>query len=455
MRRPKKTAVEIKTAADTANTALSFVAGGQAALGVFKAAQTIRTTAKMYQAGTLGYRTADYILRTQGKNIVQGVINGGFSIGDGVMGILTNPTVSNAFGPDAQANLNTAKTIWSGLSIAKGLTFDGYCLLTIKDAFTGQGKVIISNLTDFTKTTVDTTGHVISILQNNNGEVVQAVQRPEVPLGEAVKNDLVYQRITPETMLPKGSYETRDENDVASSFTVTASSSATMLPNLKDDDRLIDASGDIKALEPPPYEHYCGWEVDFSNLEVIDLGDLLYYRNTAKQKHGPFYQWLDNSRAELYISQCYYEDLRHGSYTSWHGAYAGGIKAFQYYYNMDVLHGPYTKWHDNGVKALAGTYESGYMNGLWTVWRETGVKEYEGNYSGDKQDGLWTWWFENGNKRLEEQYVLGKNHGSYTRGHDDGTLEREGQFTDGTASGIWTYYNQDGSCWYRWETRTP
>ena len=447
----EKTAEEIKAAADTANTALSFVAGGQAALGVFKAAQTIHTTAKMFQAGTLGYRTADYILRTQGKNIVQGVINGGFSIGDGIMGVLTNPAVEGAFGSDWQANLNTAKTVWSGLSIAKGLTYDGYCLLSVKDAFTGQGKLIISNLTDFTKTAIDTTGQVISILQNDAGGFVQAVQRPENPFGESVINDVVYKRLSPETMLPNGDYVAKDENETERSFTVTASKVTTLLPNLSGDDLLINESGDIKEVEPPPYEHCCGWDVDFTGLTVYDYGSVLFYQNASGQKHGPFYEWIDSSRTELYVTKCYYEDMLHGSYTKWYGSYEGGIKYEQYYYNMDKLDGAYTSWHDNGNVRLEGNYDTGVVDGLWTWWGYDGNKEEEAWYSQGTRHGLTTVWWENGNKQLEVTYREGDFHGPRNEWYEDGTLKTAGQFTDGKASGIWIDYKTDGSCWYRYD----
>lgn len=445
----EKTAVEIKNAVDTANTALSFVAGGQAAIGVFKAAQTIHTTTKMYQAGTLGYRTADYILRTQGKNIVQGAINGGFSIGDGIMGVLTNPAVSASFSSDWQANLNTAKNIWSGLSIAKGLTYDGYCLLSVKDAFTGQAKLIISNLTDFTKTTVDTTGHIISILQSDTGEIVQSIQRPEDALGESIRKDLVYKSLSPETMLPNGDYVARDENETETSFTVTASTVTSMLPNLSGDDLLIYESGDIKEVEPPPYEHCCGWNVDFSGLTVYDSYDVLFYTNEEGQKHGPYYSWIDSSRNELYVTKCYYEDKLHGSYTEWHGAYAGGNKSAQYYYDMDKLHGPYTSWYDNGNISQQGSYVTGSADGLWTWWGYTGNKEEEGSFSQGKRHGLTTVWWENGNKKYEINYSEGEFHGPKNEWYEDGILETTGQFTNGKATGIWIYYKTDGSCLYR------
>ncbi len=397
----EKTAEEIKTAADTANTALSFVAGGQAAIGVFKAAQTINTTLKMHKAGTLVYKTADYIMKTQEKNIIQGAINGGFSIGDGIMGVLTNPALESAYGPDGQANLNTAKTIWSGLSIAKGLTYDGYCLLSVKDAFTGQAKLVISNLTDFTKTTIDTTGQIISILQTPEGSIAQAIQRPENTLGESIRKDLVYKRLTPESMLPNGDYTTRDENETETSFTVAASKVTTLLPNLAGDDLLINKSGEIVEIEPPPYEHCCGWDVDLSGLEIYDYRAVLFYLNAEGQKHGPYYEWIDDSRTELYVTKCYYEDKLHGSYTEWHGAYAGGIKSAQYYYDMDKLQGPYTSWSDNGNISRQGNFVAGLADGLWTWWGYNGNKEEEGYFSQGKRHGLTTVWWENGNKQIE------------------------------------------------------
>jgi hypothetical protein len=67
----EKTATEIKAAADKANTALSFVAGGQAALGVFKAAQTMQTTSKMFQAGMSSafYKTMKGRLSRKSKSL--------------------------------------------------------------------------------------------------------------------------------------------------------------------------------------------------------------------------------------------------------------------------------------------------------------------------------------------------------------------------------------------------
>ncbi len=435
----EKTATEIKIAADTANTALSFVAGGQAALGVFKAAQTIRTTTKMYQAGALGYRTADYILRTQGKNIIQGAINGGFSFGDGIMGVLTNPALEGAFGPDGQANLQTAKTIWSGLSIAKGLTYDGYCLLSVKDAFTGQAKLVISNLTDFTKTTVDTTGHIISILQTPGGNLTQAVQRPENPAGESIRKDLVYKRLSPDNMLPNGDYTAKDENETETSFTVTASTAGTLLPNLSGDDLLLQESGDVKDIEPPPYEHNCGWDVDFAGLLVYDYNsELFYYKERTwvdgygyvYVKHGPYYLWWDSSRSQLLVAECYYENTSHGRRTTWH---ENGVKNQEYYYNMGKVEGLETTWWDNGQKREEGTWGTGEEQA---------------------RDGLWTVWYKNGNIQEEAYWVNGEPHGPYKQWYDNGARKTEGQFTNWVRSGIWTYYNDDDTCNYRYDYDT-
>ena len=428
----EKTATEIKIAADTANTALSFVAGGQAALGVFKAAQTIRTTTKMYQAGALGYRTADYILRTQGKNIIQGAINGGFSFGDGIMGVLTNPALEGAFGPDGQANLQTAKTIWSGVSIAKGLTYDGYCLLSVKDAFTGQAKLVISNLTDFTKTTVDTTGHIISILQTPGGNLTQAVQRPENPAGESIRKDLVYKRLSPDNMLPNGDYTAKDENETETSFTVTASTAGTLLPNLSGDDLLIGNDGAVAAVAEPPYEHYCGWDVDVSVLTVYDSNYVRLYLNQSGQKHGPYYEWLDSTRNELQYAGCYFEDNRHGTWIEWG-------------YDQDWV------W---GRKIEQSSYYMDKLEGLSTTWYVNGTKESEGNYSAGVRDGIWHWWYDDGTMRIERSYVQGLSHGPITRWQANGNLLEVGQYTNGQESGIWTYYYEDGSCRFRHDKDT-
>jgi|GEM_PF-1362509 antitoxin component YwqK of YwqJK toxin-antitoxin module len=431
----ERTAEEIKTAADTANTALSFVAGGQAALGVFKAAQTMNTTVKMYQSGSIGYSTMDYILRTQEKNILQGAINGGFSIGDGIMGVLTSPAVADAFGPDGQANLNTAKTLWSGVSIAKGLAYDGYCLLSVKDAFTGKAKLVISNLTDFTKTTVDTTGHIISILQNPDGSVTQAVQIPENPFGESVKNDAVYRSLSPDNMLPNGSYVAKDENETETSFTVTASKVTTLLPNLSGDDLLLQESGEIKEVEPPPYEHCCGWDVDVTGLSVYDYDDELFYYKQKTwdgygyvyEKHGPYYRWWDNSRSQLLLAECYYENTSHGSRTTWH---VNGVKSNQTYYNMGKQEGLETSWWDNGLKREEGTWGTG----------EEQCRE-----------GLWTLWYNNGNLQEENYWVNGELHGPCTQWYDNGARKAEGQFTNWARSGVWIYYNDDDTCNYRYD----
>jgi len=246
----EKSAQEIKVASDRANTVLSFATGGQALLGAFKAAKTLNSTLTMYEAGTLGYNTAEYIVKTQTKNLVQGAVNGGFQIGDGVFGILTDPSVESNFSPDFQENLNMAKSLWSGINIAKCLTFDAFCLLSVKDAFTGNSKLIISDLTDFTKTTLDTTGHIISILQDETGGFIQLFQQPESFAAESLKKDLVYTRLSPDNMLPNGDYIATDENGIESSFQVTGSNAQGMLQNLPEDDILIDINGNIEDVEP-------------------------------------------------------------------------------------------------------------------------------------------------------------------------------------------------------------
>lgn len=430
----EKTAVEIKAAADTANTALSFVAGGQAALGVYKAVQTAQTAGRMYRAGTLGFETMQYIMKTQGKNVVRGAVNGAFSMGDGVMGVLTDPSVSSAFSTNTQENLDTAKKIWSAVSVAKGL-FDGSCLLSVRDASTGQARLIVSDLTNFTKTTVDTTGLVISLLQNNDGSFTQAVQRPESTFGEAVKSAMVYQRVRPETMLPNGSYKTKDENDVTTSFTVTSSTAATLLPNLPVDDRLIGNDGAVAAIAEPPYEHYCGWEVDFEGLTVYDEGDLLFYYKSSTgiddgywEKHGPYYAWWsDSSRSQLVVAQCYFEDTSHGLYTSWH---QNGVKAAQYNYNMGKQEGLETSWYSNGQKSEEGTWG-------------TGEAQYQ------YREGLWTIWYDTGNKKEEAYWVNGELHGPYKSWYEDGARRQEGQYTNWEQSGIWIIYNEDDTCKHR------
>jgi len=436
----EKTATEIKETADTANTALSFVSGGQAAMGVFKAVKTIHTTKKMYQAGQLGYKTAEYIAKTQGKNIVKGAIEGGFSFGDGILGVLTNPIVSGAFGPEWQANLNKAKTIWSALSVAKGLTYDAYCLLSVKDAFTGKSKLMISNLTDFTKTSLDTMNNIISITQTEEGKLVQAIQRPADVSGEALRKDLIYSRLSTNNLLPNGAYNAKDENETATSFAVTASTVSSLLPNLSGDDLLFHETGDIREVAPPPYEYYCGWYPDFAQLTVVDhvgYPDTREYLNGEGRRHGPSYRWLDSTRGQLEYAMCYKDGVRHGSSTEW---YLNGQEYVRSNHATGVLHGPYTMWYSNGVKDQEGTYEEGGKTGLWIGWYDTGVKASEGQYVADKLDGPWTRWWENGNLKSEASYVQGDPQGSYKAWFDTGNIQTEGQYANGAKVGIWTYY---------------
>jgi antitoxin component YwqK of YwqJK toxin-antitoxin module/putative intracellular protease/amidase len=436
----EKTATEIKETADTANTALSFVSGGQAAMGVFKAVKTLHTTKKMYQAGQLGYKTAEYIAKTQGKNIIKGAIEGGFSFGDGILGVLTSPTVFGAFGPEWQANLNKAKAIWSALSVAKGLTYDAYCVLSVKDAFTGKSKLIISNLTDFTKTSLDTMNNILSITQTEEGKLVQAVQRPADVSGEALRKDLVYSRLSTDNMLPNGAYSAKDENDTATSFAVTASKVTSLLPNLSGDDLLFNATGDIREGAPPPYEYYCGWYPDFTLLTVVDHAEYpatREYLNAEGKTHGPSYRWTDSTRGQLEYALCYKDGVRHGSSTEW---YINGQKYVTSNYANGVLHGSYTAWYSNGVKDMEGTYADGKKTGLWTDWYYTGVKASEGRYVAYQYDGPWTFWWKNGKLKQEVNYVLGKEHGSYKTWFDTGNIQTEGQYANGTEVGIWTYY---------------
>ena len=140
------------------------------------------------------------------------------------------------------------------------------------------------------------------------------------------------------------------------------------------------------SMDDGEYDHECGWDPDYSNLQKVEVDWGYYHVNESGIRHGPYVSFHDIEQTQVNWAYCYYEGEYHGRYVNfWENGYQG----LDGYYDMGLRHGKWTSWHENGRKSREISYINDIAHGLYISWDEDGNKLREGNYNlGDQVD---TW----------------------------------------------------------------
>jgi hypothetical protein len=275
----EKIAEEIKVASDRAGTMLSMVSGAQSVYGAYKTYNTANAAVRMWLAGSLKDKTVAQIMKKQTYNLITGAVDAGFNFTGASLGLLTDSAIKKKLSPEFLGNVKIANELFGLFNIAKSLTFDATTIFSVKDAFTGNSKLLINDLTSLINIGAGTARTMINFSQDKNGMFQYALGLVGDGLtGEVRFDQMMRERLanlSHENMLPNGGYVVvDDENNNEENVTVSSSGVNTLLSDLEEEDRLLDDSGDViwidDLIDDPDQPLIAGrYQVKGTNDEII------------------------------------------------------------------------------------------------------------------------------------------------------------------------------------------
>jgi antitoxin component YwqK of YwqJK toxin-antitoxin module len=155
---------------------------------------------------------------------------------------------------------------------------------------------------------------------------------------------------------------------------------------------------EIKEVHTSDYD--CGWEVDYSELTMVEGDTWQRWTDADRKLHGPRFSWFDATKSQLFMADC---------------------------------------------------WDHGQVTGKITVWQEDGAKVSETYQVNGVPEGPATYWWPNGNLKTQNTMRAGKAQGLSTGWYENGQMHAQGLKENAVATGIWQYWDEDGSCSTLWD----